>query len=152
MSTYAFAAPAPAIQLTTKVFLMYSHKDTQKGLSYSVLAIEDANLKYEEAEEEALMFQHVAVSEDSRQFEQRIRPYVDQVLLYENSRRQDTARKTVPVEKLEEKALVALAKEGNFKPCLFLTTGRGVVELINCSTRGFIGFCRIEILPLSGSF
>ncbi|KAK1432379.1 hypothetical protein QVD17_09275 [Tagetes erecta] len=67
-------------------------------------------------EEEALMFQQLGVSEDSRRFEQQIRPHVDQVLLYEDSRRQEAARKTVPVEKLEEKALVALAKEGNLNP------------------------------------
>ncbi|CAK9170257.1 unnamed protein product [Ilex paraguariensis] len=43
--------------------------------------------------------------------EKKIRPYVDQVLMYEDSHRQEAARNTVPVEKLEEKALVALAKE-----------------------------------------
>ncbi|KAK3011792.1 hypothetical protein RJ639_011780 [Escallonia herrerae] len=48
--------------------------------------------------------------------EERIRPYVDQVLKYEDPHRQEAARKTVPVEKVEEKALVALAKEGNFRP------------------------------------
>ncbi|XP_076928523.1 peptide-N(4)-(N-acetyl-beta-glucosaminyl)asparagine amidase-like, partial [Bidens hawaiensis] len=35
---------------------------------------------------------------------------------YEDAHRQEAARKTVPVEKLEEKALVALAKEGNLNP------------------------------------
>lgn len=69
-----------------------------------------------QAEEEALMLQQFSVTQENGQFEQRIRPYVDKVLLYEDSHRQEAARKTVPVEKLEEKALVALAKEGNFKP------------------------------------
>ncbi|KAI3669334.1 hypothetical protein L6452_40566 [Arctium lappa] len=69
-----------------------------------------------QAEEEALMFQQFAASGDNRQFEQRVRPYVDQVLLYEDPHRQKAARNTVPVEKVEEKALVALAKEGNLKP------------------------------------
>ncbi|KAG6415594.1 hypothetical protein SASPL_123007 [Salvia splendens] len=69
------------------------------------------------------------------QVEQRIRPYIHQVLMYEDPQRQEDARKTVPVDKLEEKAAVALArevglnvgcyygrgvsyieKEGNFKP------------------------------------
>ncbi|KDP23653.1 hypothetical protein JCGZ_23486 [Jatropha curcas] len=68
-----------------------------------------------QAEEEALMLQEFAVSDQSRQFEQRIRPYVSQVLMYEDPLRQEAARKTVPVEELEEKAVVSLAKEENFK-------------------------------------
>ncbi|KAL8231859.1 hypothetical protein R6Q57_001637 [Mikania cordata] len=67
-------------------------------------------------EEDALMLQQFAVNEDDGEFQQRIRSYVDQVLLYEDAHRQEAARKTVPVEKLEEKALVALAKEGNLNP------------------------------------
>ncbi|KAJ4977424.1 hypothetical protein NE237_002530 [Protea cynaroides] len=69
-----------------------------------------------QAEEEALFFQQFRASEDRRQFEQRVRPYVEQVLMYEDPVRKSAARKTVPVDKLEEKALVSLAKEGNFKP------------------------------------
>ncbi|KAG5539355.1 hypothetical protein RHGRI_019791 [Rhododendron griersonianum] len=81
------------------------------------LAMSDEELaRMLQAEEEALVFQQFAASEDRSQMEARIRPYVDQVLMYEDPNRQDAARNTVPVEKLEEKALVALAKEGNFKP------------------------------------
>ncbi|XP_061340394.1 peptide-N(4)-(N-acetyl-beta-glucosaminyl)asparagine amidase [Gastrolobium bilobum] len=69
-----------------------------------------------QAEEEALMLQQYVASEDTQQFESRVRPYVSQVLMYEDERRQEAARKTVRVEELEEKALVSLAKEGNFKP------------------------------------
>ncbi|XP_011091955.1 peptide-N(4)-(N-acetyl-beta-glucosaminyl)asparagine amidase isoform X3 [Sesamum indicum] len=69
-----------------------------------------------QAEEEALMMQQFVTSENREQVEQRIRPYVDQVLMYEDPHRQEAARKTVPVEKLEEKAMVALAREGNLKP------------------------------------
>ncbi|XP_047341537.1 peptide-N(4)-(N-acetyl-beta-glucosaminyl)asparagine amidase [Impatiens glandulifera] len=69
-----------------------------------------------QAEEEALMYQQFAASEHGEKMEQRIRPYIDQVQMYEDPARQEAARKTVPVEKLEEKALVALAKEGNFEP------------------------------------
>ncbi|PRQ41864.1 putative peptide-N(4)-(N-acetyl-beta-glucosaminyl)asparagine amidase [Rosa chinensis] len=69
-----------------------------------------------QAEEEALMYQQYAVPEDNGAFEQRVRPYVSQVLLYETEVRQEAARKTVPVEQLEEKALVSLAKEGNLTP------------------------------------
>ncbi|KAL0455283.1 UNVERIFIED_CONTAM: Peptide-N(4)-(N-acetyl-beta-glucosaminyl)asparagine amidase [Sesamum latifolium] len=63
-----------------------------------------------QAEEEALMMQQFVTSENREQVEQRIRPYVDQVLMYEDPYRQEAAQKTVPVEKLEEKAMVALAR------------------------------------------
>ncbi|KAJ4719646.1 Peptide-N(4)-(N-acetyl-beta-glucosaminyl)asparagine amidase [Melia azedarach] len=69
-----------------------------------------------QAEEEALLFQEYGVREDSGQFERTIRPYIGQVLMYEDPIRQEEARKTVPIERLEEKALVSLAREGNFKP------------------------------------
>ncbi|XAR63606.1 Peptide-N(4)-(N-acetyl-beta-glucosaminyl)asparagine amidase [Bertholletia excelsa] len=64
-------------------------------------------------EEDALMFQQFDREEE---IERRIRPYISQVLMYEDANRQESARRSVPVEKLEEKALVSLAKEGNFKP------------------------------------
>ncbi|KAL9225488.1 hypothetical protein vseg_001405 [Gypsophila vaccaria] len=70
-----------------------------------------------QAEEEALLLQQYVASEDNGQMEQRIRGYIDQVLMYEDPNRQEAARKTVPVDELEEKALVAIAKvEGNFEP------------------------------------
>ncbi|XP_056865294.1 peptide-N(4)-(N-acetyl-beta-glucosaminyl)asparagine amidase isoform X2 [Raphanus sativus] len=68
------------------------------------------------AEEEAMMFQQFAAQQDNGEFERRIRPYVSQVLMYEDPVRQEAARKTVPEDELEEKALVSLAKEGNFEP------------------------------------
>ncbi|XP_075475439.1 peptide-N(4)-(N-acetyl-beta-glucosaminyl)asparagine amidase isoform X2 [Primulina tabacum] len=69
-----------------------------------------------QAEEDALMMQHFISSENTTQVEQKLRSYVDQVLMYEELHRQEAARKTVPVDKLEEKAEVALAREGNFSP------------------------------------
>ncbi|XP_074567332.1 peptide-N(4)-(N-acetyl-beta-glucosaminyl)asparagine amidase isoform X2 [Curcuma longa] len=69
-----------------------------------------------QAEEEALMLQQYAVRSDGGEFEQRIRPYIQQVLMYEDPVRQDAARKTVPFDEIEEKASVSLAKEGIFKP------------------------------------
>ncbi|KAM1549601.1 hypothetical protein ACFX1Z_010628 [Malus domestica] len=69
-----------------------------------------------QAEEEALLFQQYAAHEDDGKFEQQLRPYVSQVLMYEDTVRQEAARKTVPIEELEEKALVSLAKEGNLTP------------------------------------
>lgn len=69
-----------------------------------------------QAEEDALMMQQTLANENKEQVESRIRPYISQVLMYEDLHRQEEARKTVPVEKLEEKAAVALAREGKFKP------------------------------------
>ncbi|KAK6233012.1 hypothetical protein SCA6_003085 [Theobroma cacao] len=69
-----------------------------------------------QAEEEALLLQHYAAGQNSGPFEEKIRPYISQVLMYEDPVRQEAARKTVPVDNLEEKALVSLAKEGNLKP------------------------------------
>ncbi|TXG65906.1 hypothetical protein EZV62_007181 [Acer yangbiense] len=68
-----------------------------------------------QAEEEALLLQQYAAVEDSEQIQQRLRPYLTQIDMYEDPIRQEAARKTVSVEELEEKALVSLAK-GNFKP------------------------------------
>ncbi|KAG4928908.1 hypothetical protein JHK85_055394 [Glycine max] len=59
-----------------------------------------------QAEEEALMLQQYVASQNPQEFDSR----------YEDATRQEAARKSVPVEELEEKALVSLAKEGNFKP------------------------------------
>uniref|UniRef100_A0A7C9ERG9 Transglutaminase-like domain-containing protein n=1 Tax=Opuntia streptacantha TaxID=393608 RepID=A0A7C9ERG9_OPUST len=70
-----------------------------------------------QAEEEALLLQQYVAQQDNGQMEQKIRPYVDQVLMYEDPTYQEAARKTVPIAELEERALVALAKkEGNFEP------------------------------------
>ncbi|KAL6496960.1 Peptide-N(4)-(N-acetyl-beta-glucosaminyl)asparagine amidase [Orobanche gracilis] len=75
-----------------------------------------ARLLQPKAEEEALVMQQFVTSENREQVEQRILPYLDQVLMYEDPQRQEAARKTVPMDKLEEKALVALAREGSFRP------------------------------------
>ncbi|KAF6136616.1 hypothetical protein GIB67_016072 [Kingdonia uniflora] len=69
-----------------------------------------------QAEEEALFFQQYRASDNGEEFEQRVRPYIAQVLMYEDPVRQEAARKSVSVDELEERALVSLAKEGNFKP------------------------------------
>ncbi|XP_010440773.1 PREDICTED: peptide-N(4)-(N-acetyl-beta-glucosaminyl)asparagine amidase [Camelina sativa] len=69
-----------------------------------------------QAKEDAMMFQQFVAARDNGGFEGRVRPYVSQVLMYEDPVRQEAARKTVPKDELEEKALVSLAKEGNFEP------------------------------------
>ncbi|KAJ0079133.1 hypothetical protein Patl1_23327 [Pistacia atlantica] len=71
-----------------------------------------------QAEEEALLLQQYVVDDDGGDFENRLRPYITQVLMYEDPIRQDAARKIVPVEELEEESFVALAKEGNFEPSI----------------------------------
>nr|XP_034602676.1 uncharacterized protein LOC117863176 isoform X2 [Setaria viridis] len=43
-------------------------------------------------------------------FRQRVEPYMNQILMYEDPVRQEAARKTVPIHELEEKALASLAK------------------------------------------
>ncbi|XP_068656339.1 peptide-N(4)-(N-acetyl-beta-glucosaminyl)asparagine amidase isoform X2 [Aristolochia californica] len=69
-----------------------------------------------QAEEEALFYQQFHAGENRMEFDLRIRPYVNQVLMYEDQIRQEAARKSVPLDELEEKALVSLAKKGEFKP------------------------------------
>ncbi|PON73862.1 Transglutaminase-like [Parasponia andersonii] len=92
------------------------HKEEKEEVEAELLKSDEELARMLQAEEEALFFQQYVVAEDNGQFEQRVRPYVDQVRLYEDPVRQEAARKTVPVEELEEKALVSLAKEGNFSP------------------------------------
>ncbi|KAI7756431.1 hypothetical protein M8C21_008496 [Ambrosia artemisiifolia] len=103
------------IEISDKLRLV-SVNDQNPELDSGILKSDEELARMLQEEEDALMLQQFAVSEDSGQFEQRVRPYIDQILLYEDSHRQEAARKTVPVEKLEEKALVALAKEGNLNP------------------------------------
>ncbi|XP_028770648.1 peptide-N(4)-(N-acetyl-beta-glucosaminyl)asparagine amidase isoform X2 [Neltuma alba] len=93
------------------------HKQqTESSIQNAELMKSDEELARLLQEEEALMLQQYLASQDNGQFENRIRSYVDKIQMYEDSRRQEAARKTVPVEELEEKALVSLAKEGNFSP------------------------------------
>ncbi|XP_022868029.1 peptide-N(4)-(N-acetyl-beta-glucosaminyl)asparagine amidase-like [Olea europaea var. sylvestris] len=75
------------------------------------------------------MMQQFAASE-TEQVEQRIRPYVDQVLMYEDPHRQEAARKTVPVDKLEEKALIALARVRAF---IFNLYGLQICPKLKCA-------------------
>lgn len=69
-----------------------------------------------QAEEDALLFQQQYAGQGKEEFKGRIEPYIKQVLLYEDPVRQDAARKSVFIDELEEKALIALAKAGNFMP------------------------------------
>ncbi|XVF06299.1 hypothetical protein REPUB_Repub06bG0035200 [Reevesia pubescens] len=90
-----------------------------------------------QAEEEALLLQQYAAGESSGQFEEKIRPYISQVLMYEDPVRQEAARKTVPVDNLEEKALVSLAKEGNLKPSKFEQEHAFLLQLLFWFKRSF---------------
>ncbi|KAF5454644.1 hypothetical protein F2P56_024292, partial [Juglans regia] len=94
-----------------------SESISNSARNYAELLVSDEELaRMLQGEEEALLLQQYLAAEDNGEFEQRIRPYVAQVSKYEDPVRQEAARKTVPVDELEEKALVSLAKEGNFKP------------------------------------
>ncbi|KAK4491085.1 hypothetical protein RD792_001807 [Penstemon davidsonii] len=90
-------------------------KEEEKSVTNFLVSDEEL-ARMLQAEEEALMMQQFVAGDNKEQVEQRIRPYLDQVLMYEDPHKQEAARKTVPVDKLEEKAMVALAREGNFKP------------------------------------
>ncbi|KAL6278796.1 hypothetical protein ACE6H2_022397 [Prunus campanulata] len=76
----------------------------------------DELLKSDDELARMLQAEECAAPEDNGKVEGRLRTYASQVLMYEDLERQEAARKTVPVEELEEKALVSLAKEGNFTP------------------------------------
>ncbi|GAV90643.1 Transglut_core domain-containing protein [Cephalotus follicularis] len=89
---------------------------TDASVSLDLMKSDEDLARMLQAEEDALMLQQFVAGEDSMPLEQRLRPCITQVLMYEDPVRQEAARKTVPVEELEEKALVSLAKEGNFKP------------------------------------
>ncbi|KAL2490563.1 Peptide-N(4)-(N-acetyl-beta-glucosaminyl)asparagine amidase [Abeliophyllum distichum] len=105
------------LELISQKLRLLSIDEVEKEKTEADFAKSDEELaRLLQAEEEALMMQQFVASENKEQFEQRILPYVDQVLMYEDPHRQEAARKTVPVDKLEEKALIALAREGNFKP------------------------------------
>ncbi|XP_074292665.1 peptide-N(4)-(N-acetyl-beta-glucosaminyl)asparagine amidase isoform X1 [Silene latifolia] len=82
-----------------------------------LLKLDEEFARMLQAEEEALLLQQYTAREDDGQMEQRIRGYINQVLMYEDPTRQEAARRTVPVDELEEKALVAIAKkEGKYEP------------------------------------
>ncbi|CAH9111719.1 unnamed protein product [Cuscuta epithymum] len=92
-------------------------KQTEKERTGLEFAISDEELaRILQDEEDALMVQQAVNSKNSAEFEQKIRPYIDQVLLYEDPRKKEAARKSVPTENLKEKALISLAREGNFEP------------------------------------
>ncbi|KAL3634698.1 Peptide-N(4)-(N-acetyl-beta-glucosaminyl)asparagine amidase [Castilleja foliolosa] len=103
--------------ISNKLRLLSIDEDTKaKEIEKSVadLVISDEEFaKMLQAEEEALMMQQFVTNENRDQVEQRIRPYSDQVLMYEDPHKQEAARKTVPADILEEKAMVTLAREGN---------------------------------------
>lgn len=92
------------------------NQESSSGNDAELLKSDEELARMLQAEEDALLFQQIVAAEDDGVFEGRVRPYVDQVRLYEDPVRQEAARKTVSKEELEEKALVSLAKEGNFKP------------------------------------
>ncbi|KAK3418423.1 hypothetical protein EUGRSUZ_H04379 [Eucalyptus grandis] len=77
--------------------------------------------------------------------EERLRPYIDIVCKYEDPKAQEAARKTVPVDELEEKALLSLAKEyklkygqvGNFEPSKSETDHAFLIQLLYWFKRSF---------------
>ncbi|KAH9611432.1 hypothetical protein KSS87_000163 [Heliosperma pusillum] len=94
-----------------------SSSDVNSHVNEDLLKLDEEFARMLQAEEEALLLQQYTAMEDNGQMEQKIRGYIDQVLMYEDPTRQEAARRTVPVDELEEKALVAIAKkEGKYEP------------------------------------
>ncbi|XP_030534710.1 peptide-N(4)-(N-acetyl-beta-glucosaminyl)asparagine amidase [Rhodamnia argentea] len=107
------------------------------GSSAELLKSDEELARLLQAEEEALLLQQFVVGENSSQMEERLRPYIDQVRQYEDPKAQEAARKTVPVDELEEKALVSLAKEGNFKPSKSERDHAFLIQLLYWFKRSF---------------
>ncbi|KAK8947343.1 Peptide-N(4)-(N-acetyl-beta-glucosaminyl)asparagine amidase [Platanthera zijinensis] len=106
------------VSISDEILLLFT-EDGGEAKPESILQPEQSDeelARMLQAEEEALFFQQLQVSESREEFEKRVRPYMQRVLLYEDPVRQEAACKSVPVEELQEKALISLAKEGNFKP------------------------------------
>ncbi|KAL3030530.1 hypothetical protein AAZX31_03G225800 [Glycine max] len=102
--------------ITDKLRLVSVNDSEPEPSAADLLKSDEELARLLQAEEEALMLQQYVASESPREFDSRVRPHVSQVRMYEDATRQEAARKSVPMEELEEKALVSLAKEGNFKP------------------------------------
>ncbi|THU75034.1 hypothetical protein C4D60_Mb04t39660 [Musa balbisiana] len=102
--------------ITDKLRLVSIQEEGEKARAAEVEKSDEELARMLQAEEEALLLQQYAATGDGREFEQRVRSYVQQVLMYEDPHRQDAARKTVPIDELEEKALVGLAKDGILRP------------------------------------
>ncbi|KAF8017974.1 hypothetical protein BT93_H3006 [Corymbia citriodora subsp. variegata] len=107
------------------------------GSSAELLKSDEELARLLQAEEEALLLQQFVVDENSAQMEERLRPYINQVRGYEDPKAQEAARKTVPVDELEEKALVSLAKVGNFKPSKSERDHAFLIQLLYWFKRSF---------------
>ncbi|KAJ1385149.1 Rad4/PNGase transglutaminase-like fold [Sesbania bispinosa] len=104
------ATDSDLIAISDKLRLVSIDDPQPESNAANLLKSDEELARLLQAEEEALMLQQYVASDNTQEFERRVRPYLTQVLMYEDSRRQEAARKTVPVEELEEKALVSLAK------------------------------------------
>lgn len=93
--------------ITDKLRLVSIQEEGEKARAAEVEKSDEELARMLQAEEEALLLQQYAATGDGREFEQRVRSYVQQVLMYEDPHRQDAARKTVPIDEVEEKALVS---------------------------------------------
>ncbi|KAG7533579.1 Rad4/PNGase transglutaminase-like fold [Arabidopsis thaliana x Arabidopsis arenosa] len=102
--------------ISERLRLVSIEEDSVENSDAEMVKSDEELARMLQAEEDAMMFQQFVAARDSGGFEERIRPYISQVLMYEDPVRQEAARKTVPKDELEEKALVSLAKEGNFEP------------------------------------
>ncbi|KAF4365881.1 hypothetical protein F8388_002751 [Cannabis sativa] len=124
------------------VSIIEDHKEEENGESSTgnetdFLKSDEELARKLQAEDEALLFQQYVVAENNEIFEQRGRPYIEQVRLYEDPMRQEVARQSVPIDELQEKALVSLAKEGEFNPSKAEKDHAFLLELLFWFKRSF---------------
>lgn len=98
--------PVPAVQPSPIVTTPPSVQ-SDEDLARALQAEEDALFAQQQIQQRQVQSQHGRAS-----FEAKLQSYVQQVMLYEDVSRQNAARASVSLDDLEEKALVALAREG----------------------------------------
>lgn len=93
-------------------------KSAQDALLADIAKADEALARLLQAEEEAHFLKHQSSQDGQQEFAARVEGSISQVLQYEDPVRQRKARETVQLAQLEEKALIALAKEGKRNPTL----------------------------------
>ncbi|MCO5609581.1 hypothetical protein L7F22_063811 [Adiantum nelumboides] len=94
----------------------FDSEDGLEVLRFQLFSLTMVSPEKQTAEEEALVLEQHSNQNGQHTFASRVENYVGQVLQYEDPSRQAKARETVQIDELEEKALVALAKEGKRDP------------------------------------
>lgn len=91
-------------------------KSAQEAALADIAKADEALARLLQAEEEAHFLKQQSSQDGQQEFASRVEGSISQVLQYEDPVRQKKARETVQLDELEEKALIALAKEGKRNP------------------------------------